>query len=117
MEIMHYRRDALDLFEIRGEVDLPNAPKLRAILHQHVQSEPEIASRPVVLGLREVAYMDSTGVAAVLASREMITGKRGRLYLLEPRKAVIKILKLTRLDTLFDVCDSEDALKRAIGPL
>ena len=67
----------------------------------------EEASR-VVLDLRDVAFIDSSGLGAIVATmKHMERGQKLDLAGLTP--AVDKVFRLTRMDSIFDIYASADA--------
>lgn len=69
--------------------------------------------RRVLLDLSGVQFMDSTGVG-VLVSLLKRMGGDGRIAVIGAGPAVLKLLQLTRLDTLFAICGSEDDARDAL---
>lgn len=62
----------------------------------------------VVLDLRDVAFIDSSGLGAIVATmKQMADGQRLDLAGLTP--AVDKVFRLTRMDSIFDIYASVDA--------
>jgi anti-anti-sigma factor len=95
------------LFHLSGELDVSTVDALMAVV------EPVLADPgDVQLDLAGLAFMDSTGIKALLAlSRQL--GDRGRLILLAPGNAVRRILELTRLDAraeCFDIRDTAETV-------
>lgn len=67
----------------------------------------------VILDLSQVAFLDSSGLGAVVAVMKMLAPAR-RLELAAPTPAVAKVFRLTRMDTVFAIHDRvEDAINHA----
>ena len=62
----------------------------------------------VVLNLRGVSLLDSTGVGELVANYTMLKRAGGTLALLNPTRCVRELLAMTRLLTVFDMYASED---------
>ena len=58
------------------------------------------------LDLQNVRYMTSTGLKVLLALRRKLHAARGRLILCNPSPQVVEVLDVTRLNTLFEVCQA-----------
>lgn len=91
-------------------LDAAAAPGFRARLDENVSE----ADDRVVLDLSAVEFMDSTGLG-VLVSLLKRMGKGGRIAVCGANAAVTRLFSITRLDTLFTLCASEqdavDALR------
>jgi|KBSSwiStaDraftv2_1062776.scaffolds.fasta_scaffold89318_3 anti-anti-sigma factor len=64
--------------------------------------------RQFVLDLHQVSQMDTTGLAAVVNAYIAVQKQQGRIALVNPQKRVRELLRVTKLDTLFQVFDRED---------
>src|SRR6187549_844462 len=74
-----------------GEIDMLSAPTLEPALRPLVDS-----GGTVTLDMRGVSFMDSTGLAAIIAATKALRG-RGRLVLRDPQPIVVRVLEVTRL--------------------
>jgi anti-sigma B factor antagonist len=61
-----------------------------------------------VLDLHQVSQMDTTGLTAIVTAYIAVQKRQGRIALVNPQKRVRELLRVTRLDTLFQVFDRED---------
>lgn len=86
---------------VRGEVDLYSSPDLRQAVTEGCPRE----SRTVAVDLREVPYMDSSGVATLVEGLRAAKLRQASFVLLAPSEQVRKVLTLARLDTVFDIRD------------
>ncbi len=68
----------------------------------------------VVLDLSPVAFMDSSGLGALVGVLKQC-GRRGDLALAGVNAPVLELLKLTRMDRVFAIHDSVDAAVAALG--
>ena len=87
------------LIRVTGEVDLYSSPELRkAILKAVKEVRGDLA-----IDLEGVTYIDSSGIATLVeglrSAREHGTG----LALVAPSRAVMQVLELARLDSVFEV--------------
>lgn len=62
----------------------------------------------VLLDLEEVAFLDSSGLGAVVAARKML-GKNRILALAGLQPAVEKVMRLTHMDRVFPIFPDTDA--------
>lgn len=88
---------------VAGEVDAYTAPEMREQVIDALRHHPA-----VIVDLSAVTFMDSQGLAVLLSARQEAEA-RGRSLRLEgvPRR-VLKLLQLTRLDTLFAIDSTTD---------
>jgi len=87
------------LIRVVGEVDLYSSPELRKAILKAVPS----AEGGLAIDLAGVTYIDSSGVATLVeglrSAREHGTG----FALVSPSPAVMQVLELARLDSVFEV--------------
>jgi anti-anti-sigma factor len=89
------------LVTVSGEVDLESAPELG----DHSLAALKDVSVHLVLDLRGVTFMDSTGLKVLLATAHRADLAGGSLVLVAPNRAVHRILTLTGLDKTFVTVD------------
>ena len=87
------------LITVTGEVDLYSSPDLRTAI---LTAIPKAAER-VAVDLSGVEYMDSSGVATLVEGLKSAREHSTVLRLVDPSEAVMSVLKLARLDSLFEV--------------
>ena len=84
---------------VGGEIDMHSAPFLRdaalAALRQHGPA--------LRLDLRDVTFMDSTGIEVLVATRRRAELGGGSLTLCRPAQAVRRVLEVTGLDQVFTI--------------
>jgi anti-anti-sigma factor len=78
---------------LSGELDLASAPRLTEAIHQ-VELDGQ---RRLLLDLSQLAFMDSTGLAVVVAAREHADASGSRLVLRRPMPQVKRLLSLVGL--------------------
>ena len=83
---------------VAGEVDAYTAPELRAHLLDALRLHPV-----VTVDLSTVTFMDSQGLAALLRARQEAESGGGSLRLEGVPSRVLKLLQLTRLESLFTI--------------
>jgi len=83
-----------------GEIDLYTAPRLHSELAAVINAAP--ASR-IVVDMSGVEFCDSTGMNVLLSSLRQARERGGELELAAPRPAVMKILQVTGLDSVFTI--------------
>jgi anti-sigma B factor antagonist len=90
------------LAEVRGSLDVENAPALSEKLRP--LCDPETV---LVVDLSRAEYVDSSGLKALLALRDRLDGTGGELFLVvPPRSRMERLLKLLRIQDQFLLLDS-----------
>ena len=82
-----------------GEVDLYSSPQLREQLLKALPKSPNV----VAVDLSKVAYMDSSGVATLVEGLKSAGQHNKKFVLRHPSPSVMKVLQLSRLDTIFQI--------------
>ena len=95
------------LISLTGELDLSGAPPL----------EEEIAAlsaregvRRVVLDLRELEFMDSSGLRTVALAERSLNAAGRELVLVRGREAVQRVFAITRLDERLRFVDDPESI-------
>ncbi|HNR30151.1 MAG TPA: STAS domain-containing protein [Candidatus Hydrogenedentes bacterium] len=102
LELLSVEQDGQWVIRAKGEVDLYASPDLRAAILKAV-SDPRGG---VAVDLSQVEYMDSSGVATLVEGLKSAGQRKVSFSLLAPSQAVMKVLQLSRLDSVFDIRES-----------
>jgi anti-sigma B factor antagonist len=87
------------VLRIAGEIDLYAAPQLR----EHVTKLLADGTRHIIADLREVDFLDSTGLGALIGSLKRLREQDGSLTLVTAGDRILMILRLTGLIRVFAV--------------
>lgn len=103
------------LLDVIGEIDLATVPAFKqAILAALDQSE----NKRLILIMTGVSYMDSSGFGTLLSANKGLRASGGALSLVGCNQVITRMIFITRLNTLFDLYDSEDkALAAAVATM
>ena len=82
---------------VTGELDMATAPELQVAIAAAVERR-----LPIVVDTSRVTFMDSTGLAGLLALRSD-RGAEPRTVLQGPGEAVMRILELTGITGVFEI--------------
>lgn len=94
--------------EVRGEVDLYTAPRLKERLLELIGG----GRVRLAVDLDGVEFLDSTGLGILIGALKRCREADGALALVAPRDPVLKVLGITGLDRVFPIHDS---VERATG--
>ncbi len=87
------------LIRVEGEVDLYSSPELRKAILKTTSS----AKGGVAIDLSGVTYIDSSGVATLVEGLRSAGKNDTGFVLVSPSSAVMQVLELARLDSVFEV--------------
>ena len=68
-----------------------------------------VGRRQLIVNLSQVSQVDTSGITALVTAHLSTSKRGGALKLVNPTRRFRDLLGITRLNTLFDVYDSEDA--------
>jgi anti-sigma B factor antagonist len=91
---------------VSGEIDLYNVSELKKVLF----SVTDGSYPSVVVDMKNVNYMDSSGIGALVAGQKKMKANSGKFSLLNIHEDVLNILKLATLDKFFTIVEGEDEL-------
>ena len=90
------------VLEIGGEIDVYTAPRLRERLVELVAA----GQNQVVVDLSRVDFLDSTGLGVLVGVHRRLRAGGGSLGLVCAHERLLKIFRITGLDTVFDIHSS-----------
>ena len=79
------------------------------VAKQRITQLIEDGRRDLLINLASVTYMDSTCVGELVSAFITVRNKGGRLKLAEPIGRIRELLSIAKLDTVFEVFDTETA--------
>jgi anti-anti-sigma factor len=102
------RPDCRDV-QIEGELDLSVVDRLDEVLGTAVSE-----CRQVLVGLERCAFIDSSGIAAILRAHNRLAEDGGQLAVYAPTDQVLRVLEMTGLTANGLVYDSAEAALTAL---
>jgi anti-sigma B factor antagonist len=94
-------RSGAHLIRVRGEIHVSTAPEFAARLSEAIDS----GETAVVLDMRGVDFIDSTGLSVLLNGLRLVTQQHGRMAIVCANPTVLRLFQVTSLDTTFDIFD------------
>jgi anti-sigma B factor antagonist len=94
-------RDGASTVALKGELDVHSSPDLRDVLHQLLAD----GKRVVVIDLRDLEFVDSTGLGVLVGALKKARQSGGDIELRTPTAAIRKALEITGLTQVFRVAD------------
>ena len=105
MQISARHLDKITIFDISGDIDLATSPELRKPLLHELR---ELRTPRVVLNLKAVRYIDSSGVASLVEGLKAARDVGARFILFGLNTTVREVLQLSKLVRIFEICENEE---------
>ena len=97
------------IIDLNGRLTLGDAAELlRGTVVKAAENNPRI-----ILNLAGVSYMDSAGLAEMVSAHASVVRRNGTIRLLKVQERLRDLLRMTRLNTLFDMFEDEDEAVRS----
>lgn len=110
MKIQTTCQGDLHILELAGELDYHSSPELREKLNElAVKQAPKI-----LVNLKGVDYMDSSGIATFVEAFQKAKRYQGRLILAELTDTVRGVFEIAKLESIFEIAPT---LNEALGRL
>jgi anti-anti-sigma factor len=95
-------RDADDdrVIALSGEVDVYSVPGMREAVLDAVAA---LNGQRVVLDVRDVRFIDSTGLALLISARRYVDERGGTIVLRNPSEWIVKVLDISGLRRMFEI--------------
>ncbi len=107
------QRGDVTILDLSGRLSLGEAlafgPGSDIVLNDTVRELAKKGQKKILLNLAGVSYVDSSGIGQLSGALRTARNQGVDLKLLSPTSQVRNLLKLTKLDTLFDIKDDEAA--------
>ncbi len=109
----------ITVLDISGRISLGEALATGAPsgvkLHEEIREILASGSRKILLNLREVSYIDSSGLGQLVGCWNTVCNQGGDLRISEPGRFVRELLSKSKLLSLFDVQPDEAAALAAFS--
>ena len=90
---------------IVGELDAAAVFRLEPVLEEIAVGAE---TRRIVLDLRDLRFVDSAGLAVLVAAHERFQARGVEVFFIRPGANVMRVLELTGLDAAFDIRSPRD---------
>jgi anti-anti-sigma factor len=94
---------------LTGELDIATAPKLE----EEVRRLETEGRKLIVIDLRGLEFMDSSGLRALLAADTRSRERGARLVIVRGDERIQRVLRITRLDERLEIVDDAAAVAAA----
>lgn len=106
LDVETHEEDGAVRVALSGELDISTAPRVEEELDR-VEAEPPGV---IVLDLRGLAFMDSTGLRVIVSADARAREQGRRLAVVRGPEAVQRIFRVTRLEERLDMVDDPAAI-------
>jgi anti-sigma B factor antagonist len=96
---------------VTGEVDVYSAPALKDKITELIES----GDRTLIVDLGSVAFLDSTGLGALVEARTATTEAGGAMPVVCDQERILKLFTITGLDHVFTLHPSIGDAVAALG--
>jgi anti-sigma B factor antagonist len=105
--------DDVTVLDLTGRFSLGEAvafgPGSGLVLSDTVRDLTKSGRKKILLNLAGVTYVDSSGIGQLVGALTSARKHGVELKLLRPNKQLLDLLKLSKLDTAFDISEEENA--------
>lgn len=105
MQISTRQSGTSTIVDVVGDIDLYNSPEIRKVLLETLRDK---RVPRVVINLKQVRYIDSSGVASLVEGLKVSRNVNSRFILYGLSPAAREVLELSRLIKVFEVYDNEE---------
>jgi anti-sigma B factor antagonist len=105
LQIAARHLDKTTIFDVSGDIDLASSPQLRNAVLRELK---ELRTPRVVLNLKAVRYIDSSGVASLVEGLKASRDVGSRLVLFGLNTSVREVLQLSKLVRVFEIYEDEE---------
>ena len=99
LKLGHHATDGFEVIDVRGEIDMYTAPRLRELLIDLVSK----GSYQLVVNLDKVGFLDSTGLGVLVGGLKRVRAHDGSLDLVCTQQRILKIFRITGLTKVFPI--------------
>ena len=83
---------------LQGEIDMDVTDKAREVIMPLVEAKKEVH-----LNLKDVQYMDSSGISVLIESHQKAQEKQTKVVLKEISKSVLKVIMMAKLEQILTI--------------
>lgn len=105
MQVNMEEKGGISIVRVKGDIDINTSPDVKRSFEPLIKDK----KAKVVVDLKEVDYVDSSGLATLVEILKKLRAYGGKLKLAALSSKVRGLFEITKLNKLFDI--SEDAAK------
>jgi anti-sigma B factor antagonist len=105
------QRGDVTILDLSGRISVGEAlafgPGSGLVVGDVIRELAQNGQKRILLNLKDVKYIDSSGIGDVMRSLTSLRRQGGDLKLLSPAAMVLEVLRVTRLDKVLEIKDDE----------
>jgi anti-sigma B factor antagonist len=112
LEITSRENEGVKILDLSGKLAVGGASDLR----ERVTAETAAGSLRQLLNLKDVEYIDSTGLGTMVICHMAVQKAGGKLKLVNLNRRNLELVLLTKLTTVFEIFNDEQAAINSFFP-
>ena len=113
MEILQRRRGNVVILDIHGAISMGESKEKFAQVMDELLSEKNVN---VLVNFSGINYVDSTGIGEMVGYLNKFVESNRQLKILKPHDRVLKLLQITKLDSMFEIYQDEEEGLKSFSP-
>ena len=110
MEINTRINGDIAVIDLKGRLDLTSAKDLKNASRKYYMSD----NCKLILNMEKVNFINSSGLGALISILKEVRSRNGELKISNLEDYVREIFEITRLSSIFDLCENEAQALRGI---
>ena len=106
------QQNGISILEPNGKIMGPAASELWDVISPQIESSD---TPRILINFENVNRVDSSGLGALMIARAAVARKKGRVGVINVSKHISNLIVLSRLTSLFERFDNEDAAVSALS--
>jgi len=103
LEISQREEKDIIIISVKGKINVNTAPEFRKSLHEQMDNR----ENTIIINMEELDYLSSAGIREFIVAYHQIKNMQGQIVLCGLRDVVRDVFKVTRLDSNFEIFDTE----------
>ena len=91
-------KNNISTVSLNGEIDMDVTDKAKEVIFPLIESGKEVH-----INLKDVAYMDSSGISVLIESHQKALEKNTKVTLKEISKPVLKVIMMAKLEQILNL--------------
>jgi len=112
LTISNRQSGGVTILDLNGRITLGEAT---GQLRDAVKAAIARGDKNIILNLAQVSYIDSAGLGELVGASTTVTNSGGTLKLLNLQKKIKDLMQITKLHTIFEVLEDENAAVKSFG--
>ena len=112
LQIRHRKSGSVTVVDLDGKIVVGDAVNVLLDTSKRLIGEGDLH---LLFNLAGVSYLDSAGLGAFVKCHNIATDKQGRIKLLHVPQSIRDLLRITKLQSLFEVFDDEATAVQSYG--